>query len=92
MEEKIVQKIGGHTLNLKGNQLFISGVVKVKNVNENGFACALSGRMLLASGSGIHILSLDVEKGEVMLEGNFNGFKYTAGGGTRQNLIKRIFG
>lgn len=92
MEEKIVQKIGNHSLNLKDNHLFISGVVKVKNVNENGFACILNGRGFVASGSGIHMLRLDVEKGEVELEGNFSALKYTAGGNAKQNFMKRIFG
>ncbi len=90
MEEKIV-KVGAHTLNLKGDNLFLSGVVKVKSVNETCFACALEGRGLQILGSGIHILLLDVEKGEVTLEGQFHSFKYT-GGNVKQSVMKRIFG
>lgn len=92
MEEKIAKNMGSHTLSLKDSQLFITGVVKVKNVNENSFACVLSGRGFVASGRGIHIVRLDVEKGEVELEGDFSGFKYTAGGNAKHNLVKRIFG
>ena len=90
MEEKIT-KIGKHSLCLKDDKITITGVGKVKNVNENNFVCALESGSLQITGTGIHIINLNVSVGEVELEGRVQGVKYSHTG-VKQGLIKRIFG
>lgn len=90
MEDKLT-KVGPHSLVLKEDKMCITGVTKVNNVNENSFVCKLQGRNLQVSGSGIHILLWDVERGEVELEGKVNSVKYV-GASAKRSIIKRILG
>lgn len=79
-------------IELKNRQsLNITGIKKVRAVNENLIILELEDSILTVNGSNIHVLKLDVEQGNMMLDGRFDVFKYSDGR-QKGSLIKRIFG
>lgn len=81
-----------NNIELKNRQhLCITGINKVKAVNENLLVLQLDGCTLTVNGNNMHILKLDVEQGNIELEGRFDAFKYSHGK-QKGSFIKRVFG
>jgi len=79
-------------IELKNRQnLTISGIKKVKAVNENIIILELDDSTLTVNGGDIHVLKLDVEQGDMVLEGRFDAFKYSHGK-QKGSFVKRVFG
>lgn len=71
-------------------KVLISGVEKALSSNDSCIVLQVSGAKLFITGSDLHIEKLDVESGEVVVLGNFDGFKFgnsTKGG----SFFKRVF-
>ena len=70
--------------------LAISGVERVYETNENKIQLKVAGSNLLINGQNLNIARLDVESGNVNIEGKVNELKYF----TRDNksgFLKKIF-
>jgi len=68
--------------------LQLTGVEKVESSNEVQIVCIVMNSPLVITGKNMHVKKLDVEQGQVEIEGNIDSIKYQA---ERQNFFKRIF-
>lgn len=72
------------------SSLIISGVEKVYETNENKIQLKVSGSNLLITGENLNIERLDVEAGNVSVEGKINEMKYFLSE-NKGNIFKKIF-
>lgn len=78
-------------LHLEGNSLFIKGATKVVSSSQNQAVIETGESVMVLSGNNIEVKKLNLEEGEVCLNGNFNLIKLNKHGGKKQPLLKRIF-
>lgn len=72
------------------SKLTVTGVEKVYETNENKIQLKVSGSNLLITGENLNIARLDVESGNVSVEGKINEIKYLSGE-NKGNIFKKIF-
>lgn len=78
-------------LNLKNRkELTLTGVEKVCSVSETQAKIQVAGSVLLIFGKDIKMKKLNVEAGEIVMEGLFDSFKFSAGR-DRSGFFKRLF-
>ncbi|MBT9253769.1 MAG: sporulation protein YabP [Brockia lithotrophica] len=85
----------GHELALKGRKyLAISGVVKVDRFDEEEFLVETGEGYLLIRGEGLTLRHLDVEVGDIAIEGRIDEMLYLeeGRGRERRGLFGRLFG
>lgn len=70
--------------------LTLSGVEKVYETNENKIQLKVSNSNLLIIGENLNISRLDVESGNVSVEGKINELKYLSGE-SKGNIFKKLF-
>ncbi|MBR4003306.1 MAG: YabP/YqfC family sporulation protein [Clostridia bacterium] len=70
--------------------LTLSGVEKVYETNENKIQLKVSNSNLLITGENLNISRLDVESGNVSVEGKINELKYLSNEG-KGNIFKKLF-
>ena len=70
--------------------LTLSGVEKVYETNENKIQLKVSNSNLLITGENLNISRLDVESGNVSVEGKINELKYLSGE-SKGNIFKKLF-
>jgi len=88
MEDK---KINNHNLILDNRKkLSLSGVRDVSGFNEETVSISTDLGGLIVKGSSLHISQLNLDSGDVEIEGNINSLQYTQ---SRQNksVMQRIF-
>lgn len=75
-------------------RLSLSAVVDIDTFDESGFTAITSAGALVVKGSDFHISKLNVDTGELVVEGDFdscvfnNSFKGRAGGGILARMFK----
>lgn len=93
MEEKQAQ--GAHKVTITGRRSgTISGVVDVLSFDVNEVVLETEMGMMMVKGSELHINRLNLEKGEVDLDGSIDSLTYSDGkAGRRQgeSFIGRLF-
>ena len=76
MEE--VQSLRGHKINVTGRKsLQVTGVRDVKAFDEKQVELETIAGMLNIKGENLHIKNINLERGEVDVEGTMNIFQYT---------------
>ena len=76
MEE--LQSLRGHKVNITGRKsLQITGVKDVKSFDEKEVELETSAGMLNIKGEGLHVRSLNLERGEIDMDGLVNNLTYT---------------
>jgi len=70
--------------------LTLSGVEKVYETNENKIQLKVSNSNLLITGENLNISRLDVESGNVSVEGEINELKYLSNE-SKGNIFKKLF-
>ena len=70
--------------------LTLSGVEKVYETNENKIQLKVSNSNLLITGENLNISRLDVESGNVSVEGKINELKYLSNE-SKGNIFKKLF-
>lgn len=84
MEEK-----NSHTLQLEGRRmLMLTGICDIEKFEENTAVFRTEDGILTVDGEGLHILRMEVEIGEVSLEGRFCGFFYADGPVRKAGLLR----
>jgi len=68
--------------------LQLTGVEKVESSNETQIVCIVMNSPLVILGKNLHVKKLDVEQGQVEIEGSIDSIKYQA---ERKNFLKRLF-
>ncbi len=78
-----------HTLMLDNrSKLAITGAEDVNGFNEETVSVKTTEGNLIIRGSGLHIDRLNLETGDVMVEGRVNSLQYSGDGGSRPRFSK----
>ncbi len=78
-----------HTLMLDNRgKLAITGAEDVSGFNEETVSVKTTAGSLIIKGSGLHIDRLNLETGDVMVEGRVNSLQYVGDGGSRPRFSK----
>ena len=75
---------------LNRKDLSVHGITKVFAINQNIVQLQIDNSILIVSGAGMEVKKLDVENGELQIEGKIDGMKFTDKR-EKVGLIKRIF-
>ena len=82
-----------HNVSLRDRtQMQISGVTEVVSFDESGVVLRTSRGMMTIDGEGLHVSALDIDRGEIMLDGTVNGLRYYGDGSERSGFLARLFG
>ena len=88
-------RVGGNYRNhnveiIDRHRIMLTGVEKVKNINETLFVGKVAGYGITVQGENMELTKLDLDSGVVEITGTINGLKYT-GKNANQSLFKRLF-
>lgn len=86
-EKKVISQTQTFTLQ-NCNRLILTGVTKVISVKEDLAQLETNMGVLQAYGKDIQLVSLELDKGEIELKGDFVSFKY---GDKNSSFLKRLF-
>ena len=82
-----------HTVILEGREkLSISGVLDVQSFDEQQVLLETVRGMLVVRGQGLHVERLQLEAGELIVEGEVGLVEYDDSVQPRGGLLKRLFG
>ena len=70
---------------------FVSGVDDVDNFNEGEVNMVTAAGYLTLTGSDLHITRLNLDEGQVVIEGNVDGIKYSQQEMEQGGLFGRLF-
>ena len=80
-----------HTLTLDNRRkLVLTGAVDVNGFNEETVSVKTTAGTLIIKGSGLHIDKLNLETGDVSVDGKINSLQYLGSDG-RQSKLSRLF-
>lgn len=68
----------------------ITGVTEVESFDEEQIVLQTHGGRLTLSGSGLHVSSLALDDGKLMLQGTVNGLNWDGVGPRKRGLLQRI--
>lgn len=90
-EEK--RKNSRHTLQMEERERTrIGGVLEVLSFDEEGIMMETSCGLLILKGSGLHIGKLDLESGDVAVDGMIDSIAYSDGGfAEKHSILSRLF-
>lgn len=86
-EKKVISQTQTLTLQNR-NKLTLTGVTKVISVKEDLAQLETNMGVLQTYGKDIQLVSLELDKGEIELKGDFVSFKY---GDKNSSFLKRLF-
>lgn len=85
-EEK--KKTGRHTLNMdEREKVRIGGVLEVLSFDEEGIMMETTCGLLMLRGAGMHIGKLDLDAGDVIIDGSIDSITYSDGTFTEKHSI-----
>lgn len=73
-------------------KLQISGVSEVISFDEQSVSLQTVCGGMTIEGSGLHITTLNIDRGEVVIDGTVNGIYYFSDHGTKPGFFGRLFG
>ena len=77
-------------LHLEGDNLLLQGVTKVISSSQTQAVLQCGEQVIVLTGSNIEVKKLELDSGDVCLQGNFSNIKLSAQR-EKQPLLKRIF-
>ena len=77
-------------LHLEGRALLLQGLTKVVSSSQSQAVVQCGDSLIVLTGGNIEVKKLELEKGEVCLEGDFVNIKLSAQR-EKQSFLKRIF-
>lgn len=96
MQKEERSKTGGqlpHNVILEGRErLSVSGVEDVISFDEGNVMMSTSKGMLIVKGEQLHIEKLNLDNGELSLDGMIAALDYEDGANERQGFWSRLFG
>ncbi len=82
-------KIKKHSIMLDNrSKLVLSGAEDVSGFNEEIVSVKTTCGMLIIKGEGLHIDKLNLETGDVTIDGKINAMQYLGGDGSKSKLSK----
>ena len=90
-EEK--KKGGRHTFNLEERErVRIGGVLEVLSFDEDGIMMETTCGLLLLKGAGLHIDKLDLDAGDVVVDGSVDSMSYSDGAlAEKHSILGKLF-
>ena len=89
------EDMGQHRLELEGRErLVVTGVEEVERFDEEEIVMATTAGTLVVGGEGLHIGKLNLDGGELHVDGSIHTLLYEDQGpsGGRGGLLRRLFG
>jgi len=81
-----------HEIHLRGRKaLEVTGVSSVESFDLQEFLLKTAGGSLKITGSNLNMKHLDLEAGEVLIEGTVTGMSYVQERGTKKTNIRKLF-
>ena len=77
-------------LHLEGESLILQGVTKVISSSQSQTVLQCGEQVIVLTGNNIEVKKLELETGDVCLQGNFSNIKLSAKS-EKQPFLKRIF-
>lgn len=78
MDEKLQNKV--HSVELKERKaLYMTGILDVQSFDPEEVILESTEGNLIIKGSGLHVSRLNLDKGEMDIDGNFNSIVYAQG-------------
>ena len=91
MEDKRMAR-AAHTVNMEDRQrLSITGVSEIDMFDEYTVSLFTQMGGINVRGTGLHIISMSVDSGEILIEGNIDGLEYTESGESKSGFFSRLF-
>jgi sporulation protein YabP len=94
-DKKIVKPAGGHAIHIDNRErVMITGVEDVDSFNEEEVNFQTESGYVTLTGNDLHITRLNLDEGQLIIEGVINGIAYTGssvqseGGGFFSKLFK----
>lgn len=78
-------------IHLEGEILQVKGATKVASSTPTQAVVEMGGNALILTGSNIEVKKLNLEEGEVHLQGKFLLIKFSESQASKGSLLKRIF-
>jgi len=75
----------------KREKLFITGILEVMRFDEDEIVTETDLGMLLIKGENLHVNALNLEKGELEIDGKINGMNYAEEKIQTKNILEKIF-
>jgi len=92
MEEKKVVKPKVQNVMLENRQkLLVSGVIDVESFNEQYVIVHTDLGVLTVRGEGLHISRLNLDNGELNVEGDILSLEYSESDGSKGGFFSRLF-
>jgi sporulation protein YabP len=92
MEQRTDTKTGKHTFTLeRRNKLLMTGVLEVISFDEELVTADTDCGVVVVRGEGLHIDSLNLEKGDMSLTGEVDGISYEESYGVKGSFLGRLF-
>lgn len=90
-EEK--KRIGRHTLNMEEREkVRIGGVLEVLSFDEEGIMMETTRGLLMLRGAGMHIGKLDLDAGDVIVDGSIDSITYSDGTlAEKHSILGKLF-
>lgn len=90
-EEK--KRTGRHTLNMEEREkVRIGGVLEVLSFDEEGIMMETTCGLLMLKGAGMHISKLDLDAGDVIVDGSIDSMTYSDGTlAEKHSILGRLF-
>ena len=90
--ESGAQRIRAHTIHIDSRELMsITGVKDVMSFHEQEVALLTEGGELHIDGNGLHITKLNLDDGQVVLEGEISALFYEDAPEAKGSLFSRMF-
>ncbi len=78
-------------IHLEGEVLQIKGATKVASSTPTQAVVEMGGSAIILTGNNIEVKKLNLEEGEVVLQGKFQLIKFSESAASKGSLLKRIF-
>ncbi len=81
-----------HTVSIKGrNSLIITGITDLSSFNEDQVVVYTCEGELIITGEGLHIGNINVDRGELNLDGRIESLEYTDNASSGGKIWEKLF-
>ncbi len=81
-----------HSISLDNREkLSANGITDILSFDEEAIVAQTEKGILIIRGSGLHIDSLDLEKGSLVADGDISALTYDSDGGEKSGIFARLF-
>jgi sporulation protein YabP len=85
------EKAYGLTLDRR-EKVVLTGVTDVERFDENEVVLHTHGGRLVLTGKGLHVSSLQLEEGRLLVDGAIDGVQYDGGRPAKRGFLRRALG